>query len=145
MSRRRGDGVAFGSEPPLASLSVGLRSGHSSAPQRLLHEIGTALRDTWCDAPEGSQIAHMPEGGADDLAAMRLAFIRRRGSALWSKASLQICPDPCTSPMHMRVQRLAAADMLALRGAVKAHVAACFDHATALVTDPTAVVQAGWA
>ena len=54
----------------------------ASLTASLLHEIETALRDTWRDAPVGSQIAHMPEGSASDMAAMRSAFKGRRGSAL---------------------------------------------------------------
>ena len=42
------------------------------------------------------------------------------------------------------VLELSAAEMLALHSAVRAHVQACFDHAEALVNDPSATVEAGW-
>lgn len=44
----------------------------------------------------------------------------------------------------MRIQRITAAHILARRRAVRAHVQACFDLATSLAIDPTAVVEAGW-
>ncbi|SOC11221.1 phage portal protein [Rhodobacter sp. JA431] len=54
----------------------------SSLTASLLQEVETALRDTWQNAPMGSQIAHMPEGSASDMAAMRAALKGRRGSSL---------------------------------------------------------------
>jgi phage portal protein BeeE len=48
----------------------------------LLHQIETALRDTYRDAPIGSQIIHLPEGGADDMATMRAAFRGARGRSV---------------------------------------------------------------
>lgn len=48
----------------------------------LLEEITGALRDTFRDAPIGSQIIPVPEGSADDMAAMRSGFRGRRGASL---------------------------------------------------------------
>lgn len=62
---------------------------HGSAPLRrsalsanLLHELESALRDTWRDAPMGSQVLPLPDSGAADMAAMRSAIRGRRGSTL---------------------------------------------------------------
>lgn len=49
---------------------------------QLLHELESALRDTFRDAPFGSQIVPVPEGSADDMAALRAGFKGRRGAAL---------------------------------------------------------------
>ncbi|MDP5307581.1 hypothetical protein [Paracoccus spongiarum] len=48
----------------------------------LLHEIETALRDVFRDAPLGSQIIPVPEGSADDMDALRAGFRGRRGASL---------------------------------------------------------------
>ncbi len=48
----------------------------------LLHEVETALRDTYRDAPLGSLIVPLPEGSADDMETMRAQFRGRRGSSL---------------------------------------------------------------
>lgn len=48
----------------------------------LLQEVETALRDVYRDAPLGSQIVHLPDGAADDMATMRAAFRGKRGSTL---------------------------------------------------------------
>lgn len=48
----------------------------------LLHELETALRDVFRDAPLGSQIVPVPEGSADDMDALRQGFRGRRGAAL---------------------------------------------------------------
>lgn len=48
----------------------------------LLHQVESALRDVYRDAPLGSQIIPMPEGVAEDMAAMRAQFRGRRGSSL---------------------------------------------------------------
>ena len=48
----------------------------------LLHELETALRDVFRDAPLGSQIIPVPEGSADDMDALRAGFRGRRGASL---------------------------------------------------------------
>lgn len=48
----------------------------------LLHHVEVALRDTFRDAPIGSQIVPLPDGAPEDMAAMRAAFTGRRGSVL---------------------------------------------------------------
>lgn len=48
----------------------------------LLHELESALRDVYRDAPLGSLIIPLPEGSADDMEKMRAAFRGRRGSSL---------------------------------------------------------------
>lgn len=71
----------IGSDPvtPWAGTAP-LRRAQLSA--QLLHELESALRDTFRDAPFGSQIVPVPEGSADDMAALRLGFRGRRGAAL---------------------------------------------------------------
>lgn len=49
---------------------------------QLLHELETALRDVFREAPLGSMIVPMPEGSTDDMAAMRTSFRGRRGATL---------------------------------------------------------------
>ncbi len=48
----------------------------------LLHEVETAIRDVFREAPIGSQIVPLPDSSADDMAAMRAAFRGRRGATL---------------------------------------------------------------
>ena len=48
----------------------------------LLHEVETALRDVYRDAPLGSMIVPLPDSSADDMDKMRGAFRGRRGSTL---------------------------------------------------------------
>jgi hypothetical protein len=48
----------------------------------LLHEVESALRDVYQDAPLGSMIVPMPDGSADDMNKLRGAFRGRRGSTL---------------------------------------------------------------
>lgn len=48
----------------------------------LLHQVESALRDVYRDAPMGSLIIPLPEGSADDMETMRAAFRGRRGSSL---------------------------------------------------------------
>ena len=55
------------------------RSGLSAS---LLHEVETALRDVFRDAPIGSQIVHLPDSSAEDMDEMRAAFRGKRGSTL---------------------------------------------------------------
>lgn len=71
----------IGSDPatPWAGTAP-LRRSQISA--QLLHEMESALRDTFRDAPFGSQIVPVPEGSADDMAALRAGFRGRRGAAL---------------------------------------------------------------
>jgi hypothetical protein len=47
-----------------------------------LHEVESALRDVYQDAPLGSMIVPMPDGSADDMNKLRGAFRGRRGSTL---------------------------------------------------------------
>lgn len=54
----------------------------ASLSAQFLHEIETALRDVFRDAPLGSLIVPLPEGSADDMENMRHAFRGRRGSTL---------------------------------------------------------------
>lgn len=54
----------------------------ASLTASLLHEVETALRDVFRDAPLGSLIVPLPEGSADDMDQMRAAFRGKRGSSL---------------------------------------------------------------
>lgn len=54
----------------------------SQLSAQLLAEVEGALRDTFRDAPIGSQIVPMPEGTADAMETIRLGMRGRRGSAL---------------------------------------------------------------
>jgi hypothetical protein len=71
----------IGSDPitPWAG-SAPLRRAQISA--ELLHELESAMRDVFRDAPIGSQIVPVPEGSADDMADLRVGFRGRRGAAL---------------------------------------------------------------
>lgn len=60
--------------------SAPLRRAQISA--ELLHELESAMRDVFRDAPIGSQIVPVPEGSADDMADLRIGFRGRRGAAL---------------------------------------------------------------
>jgi hypothetical protein len=91
------------SETALAGEVLHLRIGTDlaapwagSAPLRraalsasLLHEVETALRDVYRDAPLGSKIAHVPEGSADDMETMRRTFRGKRGSTLVIEGTAQ--------------------------------------------------------
>lgn len=98
----------------------------ASLTASLLHEIETALRDTWQSAPIGSQIAHMPEGSASDMAAMRSAFKGRRGAALIVEGVAQAVgagmhPNAGKAPDQLTpdLQRAMPAELLdAARGAI---------------------------
>ena len=48
----------------------------------LLHELESALRDTWRDAPIGSQVLPLPDSAPEDMQAMRMAIRGRHGSTL---------------------------------------------------------------
>jgi Phage portal protein len=48
----------------------------------LLHQVESALRDVYRDAPLGSLIIPLPDAGSDDMETMRAAFRGRRGSSL---------------------------------------------------------------
>lgn len=54
----------------------------ASLTANLLHEVETAVRDVFANAPLGSQIVPLPDSSADDMAAMRAAFRGRRGQTL---------------------------------------------------------------
>lgn len=54
----------------------------ASLSASLLHEIEEALRDTYRDAPFGSQVLPLPDSSPDDMAAMRNTFTGRRGGTL---------------------------------------------------------------
>lgn len=54
----------------------------ASLSAELLHQVESALRDVWRDAPLGTQVVPLPEGSADDMANMRAAFRGRRGATL---------------------------------------------------------------
>jgi hypothetical protein len=48
----------------------------------LLHQVESALRDVYRDAPLGSLIIPLPDSGSDDMETMRAQFRGRRGSSL---------------------------------------------------------------
>ena len=54
----------------------------SSLTGAMLHAVESALAETFENAPLGSIIAHLPEGGADDAQNTRAAFRGRRGRRL---------------------------------------------------------------
>ena len=84
------------SETALAAEVVHIRIGsdpvapwHGSAPLKraalsasLLQQIEHALRDTFRDAPIGSQVLPLPDSSPEDMQAMRGAFRGRHGSTL---------------------------------------------------------------
>ncbi|MGR3387667.1 MAG: phage portal protein [Paracoccus sp. (in: a-proteobacteria)] len=67
--------------------SAPLRRAQLSA--QLLHELETALRDVFKNAPLGSQIVPVPEGSADDMEQLRAGFRGRRGAALVIEGTAQ--------------------------------------------------------
>jgi hypothetical protein len=73
--------VRIGSDP-VAPWSGTAPLRRSSLSANLLHELESALRDTFRDAPIGSQVLPLPDGSADDMAAMRAAIRGRHGSTL---------------------------------------------------------------
>ena len=54
----------------------------ASLTANMLHEIEGALRDTFRDAPIGSQVLPLPDSSPDDMQAMRMAIRGRHGSTL---------------------------------------------------------------
>jgi len=54
----------------------------ASLSANLLHEVETALRDTFRDAPIGSQVLPLPDSSAEDMEAMRSAIRGKQGQTL---------------------------------------------------------------
>lgn len=54
----------------------------ASLSANLLHEVETALRDTFRDAPIGSQVLPLPDSSAEDMEAMRQAIRGKQGQTL---------------------------------------------------------------
>ena len=80
--------VAAGSSP--AAPWAGSAPLHrASLTAELLHEVETALRDVYRDAPIGSQIVPFPETHEDDLAGLARGFRGRRGRILM-RESVQV-------------------------------------------------------
>jgi hypothetical protein len=73
--------IRIGSDPvaPWTGTAPLRRSALSA---NLLHEMESAMRDTWRDAPIGSQVLPLPDSNPDDMQAMRMAIRGRRGSTL---------------------------------------------------------------
>jgi len=67
---------------PVAPWSGRSPLSRSALSAGLLHELETALRDIYRDAPIGSQIIPVPEGSVDDMASMRASFKGARGRSL---------------------------------------------------------------
>jgi len=92
----------------------------------MLHEIETALRDVYADAPLGSTIVPLPDGSADDMETMRRAFRGRRGSTLIVEGTAQavaagMAPHVMKSPDSVSPdlsRSMTAETMQAARGAV---------------------------
>lgn len=73
--------VRIGSDP-VAPWTGTAPLRRASLSANLLHELESALRDTFKDAPIGSQVVPLPDGSAADMQAMRSAFRGRHGSTL---------------------------------------------------------------
>jgi hypothetical protein len=73
--------VRIGSDP-VAPWSGTAPLRRASLSANLLHELESALRDTFRDAPVGSQVLPLPDGSPDDMAGMRAAIRGRHGSTL---------------------------------------------------------------
>lgn len=73
--------VRIGSDPvaPWTGTAPLRRAALSAS---LLHQIEEALRDTYRDAPIGSQVLPLPDSSAEDMDAMRMAIRGRQGSTL---------------------------------------------------------------
>lgn len=110
---------------------------HGSAPLKraalsanLLHEIETALRDTFRDAPIGSQVLPLPDSSPDDMAAMRSAIRGRRGSTLIIEGVAQAAAAGLHPQLGQRrddlTPDLQKADVSALMNAAKGAISQAF-------------------
>ncbi|KPP85794.1 MAG: Phage portal protein [Rhodobacteraceae bacterium HLUCCO07] len=61
----------------------------SSLTGGMLHAVESALRETFENAPLGSQIVPLPDSGSEDMENMRHAFRGRRGSTLVVEGAAQ--------------------------------------------------------
>ncbi|WP_354546394.1 phage portal protein [Roseovarius sp. MBR-78] len=92
----------------------------------LLHEIEEALRDTFRDAPIGSQVLPLPDSSPEDMEAMRGAIRGRQGQTLIIEGVAQATAAGMNPQLGQRRDDLtpdlqkaeAAAIMAAARGAV---------------------------
>lgn len=99
------------------------RSGLSAS---LLHEVETALRDVFREAPIGSQIVHLPDSSGEDMEAMRAQFRGRRGSTLVVEGVAQATAAGMNPQLGQRSQDLspdlsksmATQTMAAAKGAI---------------------------
>ena len=73
--------IRIGSDP-VAPWSGAAPLRRAALSANMLHEIEGALRDTFRDAPIGSQVLPLPDSSAEDMAAMRSAIRGKRGSTL---------------------------------------------------------------
>lgn len=78
-----------------ASLSAGL-----------LHEVETALRDVWRDAPVGSQIIPLPDSSAEDMAGLRRSFRGARGQSLVVEGVAQATAAGMNPQLEKKVEGL---------------------------------------
>jgi len=72
----------------------------------LLHEVETALRDVFRDAPLGSQIVPLPDSSAQDMEAMRGAFRGKRGATLVIEGVAQSTAAGMNPQLGQRAEQL---------------------------------------
>ena len=121
--------IRIGSDPvaPWAGTAP-LRRAAVSA--QLLHEIESALRDTFRDAPIGSQVLPLPDGSADDMASMRSLIRGKRGSTLIIEGIAQATAAGMNPQLGQRrddlTPDLAKAQAVAMLAAAQGSIALAF-------------------
>jgi phage portal protein BeeE len=97
--------VRIGSDP-VAPWTGTAPLRRASLTGQMLHEIESALRDTFRDAPLGSLIVPLPASSADDMAQMRSAFRGRRGSTLVVEGVAQATAAGMNPQLGQRLEQL---------------------------------------
>lgn len=132
--------VRIGADP-VAPWSGRSPLSRSSLSAGLLHEVETALRDIYRDAPLGSQIVHMPEGSVDDMATVRAAFKSARGRSMVVEGVAQATaagmnPNLGRGPENLTPD-LARAAVIEAQAAARESVALAFGVVPALLNRAT--------
>lgn len=102
----------------------------SALSANLLHEIESALRDTFRDAPIGSQVLPLPDSSAEDMDKMRSAIRGRRGQTLIIEGVAQATAAGMNPQLGQRrddlTPDLSKAEAAALTSLARGSVAECF-------------------
>jgi phage portal protein BeeE len=96
----------------------------------LLHELEEALRDTFRDAPIGSQVLPLPDGSPEDMENMRSAIRGRQGQTLVIEGVAQATAAGMNPQLGQRrddlTPDLKRADAAAILTSARGSVAECF-------------------